>query len=162
MKLTNEDVDEILQLIDGSAFDEMHLQTGSFKLSLRRSGVDGWTQSTQTVVEATLVETAIAASTSATAPAAARAHDSSPDLVDVRSPLPGTFYRSPQPGAPPFVEVGDRIDVNTVIGIVETMKLMNSVTAGVGGEVIEICRDNAEIIEQDATLVRIRPETASC
>ena len=93
MKLTNEDVDEILQLIDGSAFDEMHLQTGSFKLSLRRSGVDGWTQSTQTVVEATLVETAIAASTSATAPAAARAHDSSPDLVDVRSPLPGTLMR---------------------------------------------------------------------
>lgn len=160
MKLTNEDVDEILQLIDGSAFDELHLQTGSFKLSLRRSGTEGWTQATETTVEATLVETAVAATTDTTAPAATRTQDISPDLVDVRSPLPGTFYRSPQPGAPPFVEVGDRIDANTVVGIVETMKLMNSVTAGVGGEVVEICRDNAEIIEQDATLVRIRPEAA--
>ena len=57
----------------------------------------------------------------------------------VRAPLPGTFYRAPRPGAAPFVEVGSRVSADTVVGIVETMKLMNSVHAGVAGTVAEIC-----------------------
>jgi biotin carboxyl carrier protein len=79
-------------------------------------------------------------------------------LVAVRAPLPGTFYRAPRPGAAPFVEVGSRVDPDTVVGIVETMKLMNSVTAGVAGEVAEICLGNAEFAAHGATLLRIRAD----
>jgi acetyl-CoA carboxylase biotin carboxyl carrier protein len=79
-------------------------------------------------------------------------------LVAVRAPLPGTFYRAPRPGAEPFVEVGSRVSADTVIGIVETMKLMNSVSAGVGGTVAEICLGNAEFAPHGATLVRIRAD----
>ena len=78
------------------------------------------------------------------------------ELVAVRAPLPGTFYRAPRPGAAPFVEVGSRVDRDTVVGIVETMKLMNSVTAGVDGTVAEICLANAEFAANGATLLRIR------
>ena len=77
-------------------------------------------------------------------------------LVAVRAPLPGTFYRAPRPGAAPFAEVGSRVGADTVIGIVETMKLMNSVPAGVAGVVAEFCVTNAELVAQGAALLRIR------
>ena len=78
------------------------------------------------------------------------------ELVAVRAPLPGTFYRAPRPGAAPFVEVGSQVDPDTVVGIVETMKLMNSVSAGVDGTVAEICLGNAEFAAHGTTLLRIR------
>ena len=80
------------------------------------------------------------------------------ELVVVRAPLPGTFYRAPRPGAAPFVEVGSRVGADSVVGIVETMKLMNSVTAGVDGTVAEICLGNAEFAALGATLLRIRAD----
>jgi biotin carboxyl carrier protein len=80
------------------------------------------------------------------------------ELVAVRTPLPGTFYRAPRPGAEPFVEVGSRVDPGTVVGIVETMKLMNSIIAGVAGAVAEICLGNAEFAAHGATLLRIRAD----
>ena len=78
-------------------------------------------------------------------------------LVAVAAPLPGTFYRAPRPGAAPFVEVGDDVGEDTVVAIVETMKLMNSVHAGVRGRVAEICLDNAAAAAQGATLMLIEP-----
>jgi len=80
------------------------------------------------------------------------------ELVAVRAPLPGTFYRAPRPGAAPFVEVGSRVGADTVIGIVETMKLMNSVPASVAGVVAEFCVANAELVAQEAALLRIRAD----
>ena len=81
-----------------------------------------------------------------------------PDLVAVRAPLPGTFYRAPRPGAEAFVEVGSRVSADTVVCIVETMKLMNSVHAGVDGVVAEICLGNAEFAANGATLMRIEAD----
>ena len=80
------------------------------------------------------------------------------ELVAVRAPLPGTFYRAPRPGAAPFVEVGDEVREDTVVAIVETMKLMNSVPAGTRGRVAEICLDNAAAAAQGATLMLIEPD----
>ena len=65
----------------------------------------------------------------------------------MRPPLLGTFYRAPQPGAPPFVEVGDQVDEETVVGIVETMKMMTPVHAGVRGTVVEFRLGNGEFAE---------------
>jgi biotin carboxyl carrier protein len=84
--------------------------------------------------------------------------DAGGELVAVRAPLPGTFYRAPRPGAAPFVEVGSQVGPDTVVGIVETMKLMNSVTAGAAGTVAEICLGNAEFAMLGATLLRIRAD----
>jgi biotin carboxyl carrier protein len=80
------------------------------------------------------------------------------ELVAVRAPLPGTFYRAPRPGAAPFVEVGSRVGADTVVGIVETMKLFNSVTAGAVGTVADICLGNAEFADLGATLLVIRAD----
>ena len=98
------------------------------------------------------------AGTGGAAGAEGGAEDKDGELVVVRAPLPGTFYRAPRPGAAPFVEVGSRVGADTVIGIVETMKLMNSVPAGVAGVVAEFCVANAELAAQGAVLLRIRAD----
>jgi acetyl-CoA carboxylase biotin carboxyl carrier protein len=79
-------------------------------------------------------------------------------LAVVAAPLPGTFYRAPRPGADPFVQVGDVVTPDTVVAIVETMKLMNSVHAGTAGRVARICLDNGEFASVGATLLLIEPD----
>ena len=79
-------------------------------------------------------------------------------LVAVVAPLPGTFYRAPRPGAPAFVEVGDAVGADTVVAIIETMKLMNSVHAGTSGQVARITVENGEFAPLGATLLLIRPD----
>lgn len=158
MKLTNDDVQDILQLINVSSFNELNLQTNNFKLSLRRSGDGEWTQSSQVLSEPNLMEPPAGVAAAASAPAAKSALASVDGLIDVRTPLLGTFYRSPKPGSPPFVEVGSRVEKNTVVAIIETMKLMNSVYAGVSGTIVEICIDDAQFADHDAVLMRIQPE----
>jgi acetyl-CoA carboxylase biotin carboxyl carrier protein len=77
----------------------------------------------------------------------------------VRAPLPGTFYRAPMPGAPPFVDLGSHVEPDTVVAIIETMKLMNSVCAGVRGAVAEILLADAQPAEQDAALMWVREDS---
>jgi acetyl-CoA carboxylase biotin carboxyl carrier protein len=79
-------------------------------------------------------------------------------LHAVRSPLVGTFYRAPAPGEEPYVEVGDRVRSGQALCIVEAMKLMNEIPADISGEVVEILVENAEGVEYDQPLFRLRPE----
>jgi acetyl-CoA carboxylase biotin carboxyl carrier protein len=169
MNLTNEDVQEILRLLDASSFDELHLSTARFKLTLRRSAGSGWTQQMQTTAAPAVARSAQAGAhgspAKAAGPAAAPcpapapagpARASADGIIDVQSPLIGTFYRAPKPGALPFVELGSKVGRDTVVGIVETMKLMNSVYAGAAGEVAEICAVNGQLVEQGQVLMRLR------
>jgi acetyl-CoA carboxylase biotin carboxyl carrier protein len=163
--LTNEDVADILALLDSLPYDELDLQTPRFRLTLRRTP-GGWTQSTQVLSAPERLATTAMSHRGApdhgdvTLPSSRTAAGEGGDagLVAVRAPLPGTFYRAPRPGAAPFVEVGSRVGADTVIGIVETMKLMNSVPAGVAGVVAEFCVANAEFAAQGAALLRIRTD----
>ncbi len=77
---------------------------------------------------------------------------------EVPAPLLGTFYHAPKPGADPFVKPGDRVTAETVIGIIEVMKLMNSVEAGIAGTVVEFVAPNGELVEHGQTLIRIQPD----
>ena len=173
MDLTDADVTDILALLDSLPYDELDLETSSFRLTLRRTP-DGWTQSTE--LRSAPAPLPPASPPAPPGPEAPDRDASAPDeaagtgeggdgggevsgeLVAVRAPLPGTFYRAPRPGAAPFVEVGSRVSAETVIGIVETMKLMNSVPAGAAGTVAEFCVGNAEFAAQGATLLRIRAD----
>jgi acetyl-CoA carboxylase biotin carboxyl carrier protein len=79
-----------------------------------------------------------------------------PALRDLPSPLLGTFYRAPKPGASPFVAVGSQVEEDTIVGIIEVMKLMNTVRAGVRGTVAEILVADGALVEYGATLLRVR------
>jgi acetyl-CoA carboxylase biotin carboxyl carrier protein len=155
VNLEAEDVQEILHLLDAIEVDELHLRTERFTLTLRRSADGAWSQQAQVLPGPEAI------ARRRPAPPDAPPEPPSPPrggLLEVRAPLLGTFYRAPKPGAPPFVEVGSRVDEDTVVGIVETMKLMNSVLAGVRGTVAEICLADAQFAEQGAVLLRIEPE----
>jgi acetyl-CoA carboxylase biotin carboxyl carrier protein len=86
-------------------------------------------------------------------PAAAAARS---DLVDVRAPMVGIFYRAPAPGEAPFVELGNRVSVGQTICILEAMKLMNELEAELSGEVVEILVENGTPVEYDQVLMRVR------
>ncbi len=159
MNLTNDDVQDILQLVKSCSFNEMNLQTDRFKLSLRRSSDGEWTQSSQVLSKPELLEPVAGAAVAASDPDTAKSAFASVDgLAEIRTPLLGTFYRAPKPGSPPYVEVGSIVTESSVVAIVETMKLMNSVHAGVSGRIVEICLDDAEFADHDAVLMRVQPE----
>lgn len=161
MKLTNEDVQEILGLLDAASYDVLQIQTARFRLTLRRSGNGGWSEEKQSLASPHLAQAQLAptaVSREQVVKAAVPMDQSTPGLIEVRASLPGTFYRAPRPGAPPFVEAGTRVESDTVVGIIETMKLMNAVHAGASGEVAEVCVGNAEFVEPGALLMRLRPK----
>jgi acetyl-CoA carboxylase biotin carboxyl carrier protein len=159
MDLTDDDVRAILKLLETSPFCDLELETPEFRLLLHRTDDGGWTRETATLRSADALRpaTPLSAPPASTAPGAPD-DDLESDFIAVRTPLPGTFYRSPKPGAPPFVELGARVGANTVVAIVETMKLMNSVYAGVAGRVAEICLGDASFARQDAVLMRIEAD----
>ena len=78
--------------------------------------------------------------------------------VEVKSPMVGTFYAAPKPGADPFVKVGDTVEVGQVLGIVEVMKLMNNIEAKTAGTVTEILAENEDAVEHGQTLMIIEPK----
>ncbi len=79
------------------------------------------------------------------------------ELIEVRSPMVGTFYRAPAPGAEPYVKVGDVVSPGQVLCIIEAMKLMNEIEAEVSGKIVEICVENAQPVEYNQVLFRLEP-----
>ncbi|HEY9715541.1 MAG TPA: acetyl-CoA carboxylase biotin carboxyl carrier protein [Chroococcales cyanobacterium] len=99
-------------------------------------------------------------SASASAPAertSEKAAESSNGLVPVTSPMVGTFYRSPSPTAPPFVNVGDVVNVGQTVCIIEAMKLMNDMPTEVGGKIVKVCVENGTTVEYGQQLFLVDP-----
>lgn len=161
MTLSPADVEDIVAILDSTAYVELTLRTPRFALTLRRRA-GGWTQEAVPLAEPRLVDAPGARTDSPASPSAAEVPTTDEDpsqtgLHAVRSPIVGTFYRAPKPGADPFVEVGDPVTVDTVVGIMETMKLMTSVAAGLAGRVARIGVADAEFAEAGTTLMWIEP-----
>ena len=159
MSLTAKDVSEIMRLLEESSFEELSLETEGLKLRLRKSGPGGsaFEEPERLAAPPKAIEAPKARKEAKPAPAKTAA--AGPGVTDVPAPLLGIFYRAPKPGEAPFVEVGAKVEEDTVIAIIEVMKLMNSVRAGVKGEVVEILAQNGSLVEYGETLIRVR-ETA--
>lgn len=149
--LSSEDVAEIIAVLDGTKYDSVDIQTKRISVKFSRSG-EGWTQDWKTA--SSLAEPIIALANAVAAKSAFVAD--APGIVSVRPALPGTFYRAPSPGAANFVEVGSHVEEHTIIGIIETMKVMSSVAAGVTGEIVEIVAENGVMVDRDGILMRVR------
>ena len=168
MSLTDEDVREILRIIDDSELDELHIETEGFSLHVRK-GSNAAGPAPAPAEAAVLPARAPADSVSpapapATAPATAdatppghRGDEAEDGLVTIDSPMLGTFYRAEGPGAAPFVESGSPVEPDTIVCIIEVMKMMNSVAAGVAGKVVEVCPENAALVEYGQPLFRVQP-----
>ena len=160
MSLTSNDVTAILQALESSSFDTLDLEMNGVKLQLRRGGAGPATSASPAAApRAALVATPSPASRHhAPATASVAPVEVPPGTTAVPAPLLGIFYRAPKPGEPPFVEVGSRVEAGTIIGIIEVMKLMNSVRAGVRGEVAAIPARNGELVEYGEALLFVRAD----
>lgn len=147
MTLTAKDVAEITRLLEESSFDEMTLELDGLKLTMRRNGAAAPVASRKPEVEAVDVP-----------PSQPRSPESDTTSQSITAPLLGTFYRAPKPGAPSFVEVGSRVERETIIGIIEVMKLMNTVRAGMRGRVVDILAHDGALVEYGETLMRVSLE----
>jgi acetyl-CoA carboxylase biotin carboxyl carrier protein len=159
MSLTAADVAEILRLVEGSSFDEFSLELDGLKLNFKRTG-DGMGLSEVPAGVASPPDAAATAPASAppaeAAPTAAAASPAADSKVhNLLAPMLGTFYRAPKPGEPPYVMAGDVVEKDTIVGIIEVMKLMNTVRAQVGGTVAEILAADGAFVEYGEILLRI-------
>jgi acetyl-CoA carboxylase biotin carboxyl carrier protein len=130
--LSDDDVREILRIIDESDLDELRVETGELSLHVVRGR---------------------AGPTAEVAPLREEAGDG----VAIVAPMLGTFYRAPAPGEAPFVDVGSAVEPDTIVCIIEVMKMMNSVHAGVAGTIAEVCVENGEPVEYGSRLFRVEP-----
>jgi acetyl-CoA carboxylase biotin carboxyl carrier protein len=134
MELSHDDVREILRIIDASDVEELRIEISGLSLHVRKTaGAD-------------------AAGPTVTQPPSAHDRAAKPapagnGALVIPAPLLGTFYRAEAPGEPPLVEVGDRVSADSVVCLIEVMKLMNHIQAGVSGTVVEVLADNGALVE---------------
>jgi acetyl-CoA carboxylase biotin carboxyl carrier protein len=138
MGLSDDDVTEILRIVDEARLAELTVKTRGFELHVRRETAE-----------------AEAEAETAPAPTASASASASGSTESIPAPMLGIFYVADAPGEPPFVEVGAQVEPETVVGIIEVMKMMNTVQAGLSGTIVEICVENAELVEDGQTLFKV-------
>ncbi len=145
-------VKKLIELLEESNIDELEIKEGEESVRITRN-------STQTVApqvySAPIAAPVAAAPAPIAAPVAAEAAPASPAGHSVNSPMVGTFYLAPAPGAAPFVEVGQQVKEGDVICIVEAMKMMNQIEADKAGVITAILVDDAQPVEYDQPLITI-------
>ena len=158
MPLSDEDVREILRIIDESDLAELQIETEGFSLHVRKGGGDAGASGRPRVRSESESATVRQAPGGEDASASPPAPDANTDgRATIPAPMLGTFYRAEAPGKPPFVEVGSKVEPDTTVCIIEVMKMMNSVSAGVSGTVAEVIAENAQLVEYGEPLFRVEP-----
>lgn len=165
MELSAADLKLILQSLEDSAFDQAEVVIGDTRIAVARNGAVIPSNTPAQVPAATPSPAPAAAPPASTpppvapaAPVASAPPEPTSSGHDVTSPTVGVFWRAPQPGAAPFVEVGQEVAVGDTIGIVEVMKLMTNVEADVAGIVTAIHVENAGSVQHGTPLVTIEPK----
>ena len=167
--LTDNDVRQIASLIeslDKSGLDYLQIDADGVKVTISKSGAlpaatapaaGSAPVAVAAPAPASAVRPATPAPAPVAAPAAAAAAASQDGTVTINAPLLGRFYCRPDPASPPFVTVGSTVDPETPVGLIEVMKLFNTVQAGVRGTITEVCVPDGEFIEYGTAIFRVRP-----
>jgi acetyl-CoA carboxylase biotin carboxyl carrier protein len=156
-------ISEILSFMEQHALEEFEYQNGTMHLRLRKASAHGGSFSFRPQQPAPEIFSAAPPSAANPAPPSVGPSPSAPtvesnaDLHVIKSPIVGTFYSSPSPGANAFVRVGDRVAAGQVLCIIEAMKLMNEIEADVAGEVMRIFVENGQPVEYGESLFAIHP-----
>jgi acetyl-CoA carboxylase biotin carboxyl carrier protein len=157
------EIKDLIDFIDKSNLDEVNIETENFKISARKNA-------TKTIVEQVVTTAAPSpapapvkvAEAPAPAPQAPAAPAPAPEpagkkLVEIKSPMIGTLYRSSSPDKPFFVNVGDEVKIGQTVCIIEAMKLFNEIESDVNGRIVQIKVENASPVEFDQVLFLVDP-----
>ena len=158
-----QEIREIIKLVDASTIDEFVYEADGSKVKLKKNGgavevvaPKAVAAAPAPVVEQPKVAAPAAAPVKEEAPAAPVANDA--DLHKITSPMVGTFYQSPNPDSPAYVKVGDKVGDETIVCIVEAMKLFNEIEAEIKGEIVEILVKDGQLVEYGQPLFLVKPE----
>jgi acetyl-CoA carboxylase biotin carboxyl carrier protein len=161
--LNLKELKEILQLLDEKEIAEFELEEEGIKLRIRKApAAEERPPAVGSLPVQTVPQPVAPAPAATSGPAVlppAVAEEAESGLFVIKSPIVGTFYRAPDPTAPPFVNVGDKIRVGQVLCIIEAMKLMNEIEAEVAGEVVRIHHDSGQPVQYGEPLFVVRPES---
>ena len=149
------DIKAIIDLMKKNSVSEFELEKQDFKIKLKRGTNGGAIVNYDDPQVVTYAPPAALAAPAAPAPAPAAALAST-DL-EIKSPMIGTFYRSPSPEAAPYVEIGTEVNPDTVVCIIEAMKVMNEIKAEAKGIITQVLVENAKPVEFGQPLFKIRP-----
>jgi acetyl-CoA carboxylase biotin carboxyl carrier protein len=157
------DIERILELVRQHELAEFELEKEGLKLRVRKAGAPPVFQTgpmpTMPMVQMPALPQPAAGAAPAPAPVAAGAAaepDDALELAVVKSPIVGTFYRAPEPGAPNFVEIGQRVKKDQVLCIIEAMKLMNEITSEYDGEIVSAYVENGKPVQYGERLFAIK------
>ena len=153
-----EQIEQILRTMSEHNLEEFEYSRGDLRIRVKKPS-QGMVLAAPRALAAPeiIVAGASASAAPASTPSAAPEPRASEDLHLVKSPIVGTFYGSPSPGAEPFVKIGGHIDTGQTLCIVEAMKLMNEIESDVSGEVLRVFVDNGQPVEYGQPLFGIRP-----
>jgi len=160
MELSEDDVLHILKLIDESKFDYFQLEVGELKITVSKGEPIPIAGAAPVAAAPGVASPPAAAPTPAAAPAVAPAAKPAAipaGMTAVTAPILGTFYVAPEPGAPPFVKVGQQVTEDTTCGLIEVMKVFNSVRAAVKGTIVEVVAQNGQFVEFGQALFIVKP-----
>lgn len=163
--MTYKEIQNLLKLVSDSDLSEVRLKDGDFEITVRTSAYSKTKYAAPTMMAAPAqMQMAAPAPAAEVAPAAADANAAGGDsadtsnLLEVKSPIVGTFYRSPSPDKPVYVSVGDTISEGSVVCIVEAMKLFNEIESEVSGKIVKVMVDDASPVEYDQVLFLVDPK----
>ena len=142
-----DDIERLLDLMDARGLEELEVEREGLRVRLRKPGK----------AAAPVAAPAPAPAGAEGAQASAEAEAGESGLAIVKSPIVGTFYRSPEPGADPFVEVGSSVSKGQVVCIIEAMKLMNEIDADQDGEIVTIFVEDGQPVQYGESLFAVRP-----
>jgi len=157
MELSEDDVLHILKLIDESTFDYFQLEVGELKITVSKGDPIPIHSAPQTAAGSPAPAPKPAAPAAAPAAQTPKAAPIPEGMLAITAPLLGTFYVAPEPGASPFVKVGQQITEDTTVGLIEVMKVFNSVRATVKGTVVQAVAQNGQFVEFGQTLFIVKP-----
>jgi acetyl-CoA carboxylase biotin carboxyl carrier protein len=154
------EIQKLIDFISKSDLSEVNIETAELKLQIKRSGT-AVVVHTPEYVSAPVAAPSIAAAAAPTAPVPSTpplaAQPVSSNLVEIKAPMIGTFYRSAGPGKPNFVEIGDEIAEGKTICILEAMKLFNEIESEISGKIVKILVEDATPVEYDQPLFLVEP-----
>jgi acetyl-CoA carboxylase biotin carboxyl carrier protein len=161
--MTFEEIKQLLEIIREHELSEFELEREDFKIRIRRQNGTPVVTMAASVPSAALAPLPVAAAPSPgvppavpASPAPAAEPDGEIEMAVVKSPIVGTFFRAPEPGAPAFVEIGDTVRKDQVLCIIEAMKLMNEITSEYEGEIVKCYVENGQAVQYGERLFAIR------
>ncbi|MFH1355072.1 MAG: acetyl-CoA carboxylase biotin carboxyl carrier protein [Candidatus Omnitrophota bacterium] len=145
------EIKEMINLMNENGLQELEVEKDGMRIKLRKSQIEHEAANGAIIVEK---QSLSAAPRQHSTESTSQANDNS---VEIKAPMVGTFYRAPSPEAPPYSEVGQKVEVGQVICIIEAMKLMNEIKSEIRGKIVEILIDNAEPVEFGQAMFLVEP-----